>query len=242
MTRAFALVCSVVALLAGCGEEERTLDASDLEPSLKSSMNTGLDGLRISRVDCVFLSPELTRCFAEGTADERSFRLPVSVERGAGMIWSVTEEDLAHVRRGTDPARLAPGVVTVVPGPEGERVEVRVSAPIHPFDVVYPDVPPKYGNRYVALPVELRNQGADLYSDSPYANISGRLSDGSLVTPTSLEEGQCAAEKLDSIRLEPGERARGCAVFEVRDGLQLTDVALQLGYSGDILEWGSSAS
>lgn len=237
LTRSAAALAAAVAL-SGCGSEPRTLEGRNLETTLVGAMNARLDGLAVRRVDCVFLTRELTRCFAEGTAAERPFRLPVSVgRRDAEMVWSVAEEDLRDVRRGTEPAPLRPGDVVAVAGPDGERVQVRVRAPIDPLEVTYPEVTPKYGNRYVALPVELHNRGPRVYADSPLSRISATLTDGSLVTHASVDSGECASPTLERIRLQPGERTRGCVAFEVPDRLDVAAIAVQLGYSESVLEW-----
>lgn len=236
-TAMVALACAAAGLV-GCSDQQETLDGRDLEATLVGAMNTRLDGLEINHVDCVFLTPELTRCFAEGSGSGRSFRLPASVARhDSELVWSVAEDDLEDARRGVEPDPLTPGEAVAVAGSDRERVQVRVREPIDPLDVTYPEVPPKYGNRYVALPVELRNRGPRAYVDSPLAQISGRLSDGSLVTPAPLTEGDCASARLRRVSLPPGRATGGCVVFEVPDRMRLAGASLQLGYSENVLEW-----
>jgi hypothetical protein len=229
---------SVATALAGCGDEARPLDGRSLEASLVGAMNARLDGVEIETVDCVFLSRELTRCFAHGSAARRSFRLPASVRRRDGeMVWSVAEDDLRDARRGVEPDVLEPGDAVVVEGRGAERVQVRVREPIDPLDVTYPEVPPKYGSRYVAVEVDLRNRGASTYADRPLSRISATLSDGTLVTHASIAARECPSGRLGRTRIDPGERIRGCVAFEVPNRLELAGVALQLHYSESVVEW-----
>lgn len=222
----------------GCADQPPALDGRELEETLIAEMNGRLDDLTVDEVDCVYLTRDLTRCFARTSASEGPFRLPVSVRRRASsMTWSVAEDDLAAARRGGDGRTLRAGERVVVEGRDGERVQVRVLEPIDPLEVTYPQVPPEYGHRYVAVPIQLRNRGDKPYADDLRSRLTGTLSDGSLLTPVTLTGGKCASSRLGRIRLEPGDRTAGCVVFEVPNRQDLVSVAVQLGYSDSILEW-----
>ncbi len=223
---------------SACGGEEPRLERGNVESSMRASLQTHVGDLEIRRVECVFLDPDLTRCYAQGRSAEGDFRFPVSVRgQPPAMKWSVTATDLRAARASDSAAPLPLGRAIRVERPGGAPVRVRLSAPGDELDVVYPEVPPKRGHRYVAVAVDLRNVGARVYEDRPRTRISGSLSDGSLVPAAPIDNKTCTAAQLCRIRLRGGERARGHVVFEIPARLKLLTVAVQVAGSEDVLEW-----
>ena len=230
------VVCALA--LAGCGEEPRRLDADNLEESLAAALAPHLASAEISRVDCLFLTPTLTRCFARGTAPEGDFRMPVSVHgRLPEASWSVTAEDLREARSGVSPPPLRLGEATTVERRVDSPVRVRLRAPDDPLEVTPPEVPPKRGHRYVAVLVDLRNRGSLPYVDRPRSRVSATLSDGSIMPAAPVDERTCGTSQLCRVRLSSGEATTGYLVFEVPENRRLASVAIQLEGSDEILEW-----
>ena len=239
--RRLALLGAVLitaATSSACGGEERRLEPGNVEPSLRASLQTHVGDLEIRRVECVFLDPELTRCFAQGRSAGGDFRFPVSVRgRPPAMKWSVTASDLRDARASDSAAPLALGRAITVERPAGPPVRIRLSAPGDELKVAYPRVPPKRGHRYLAVAVQLRNKGTRVYEDRPRSRISGSLSDGSLVAAAPIDDKTCTAAQLCRIRLRGGEEASGHVVFEIPARLKLLTVALQVEQSEEVLEW-----
>lgn len=224
--------------LAGCGDEPRRLDADNIEEGLAAALQPRLGRAEIRQVDCLFLTPTLTRCFARGTAPGGDFRMPVSVHgRLSEASWSVTAENLREARSGVSPPLLRPGEAVTVERPAASPVRLRVRLPEDPLDVAPPEVPPKAGHRYVAVLVDFRNRGSLPYADRPRSRVSGTLSDGSLVPTAPVDERTCGTLQLCRVRLSGGEATTGYLVFEVPRKLQLASVAIQLEASDEILEW-----
>lgn len=227
-----------VATSAACGGDEQRPERGNVELSLRASLQTHAGDLDIRRVECVFLDPDLTRCFAQGRSAKGDFRFPVSVRgQPPAMKWSVTAMDLRYARASKSASPLALGRATRVERPGGSPVRVRLSAPADDLDVSYPEVPPKRGHRYVAVEVNLHNIGPRVYDDRPRSRISGSLADGSLVAAAPIDDKTCTAAQLCRVRLRGGESARGHVVFEVPARLKLLTVAVQLAGSEDVLEW-----
>lgn len=233
-----AVLAAVGVAFAGCGEGPVSLGSEDVAAMLPRQMTAELDGLTVHDVDCIYLSPEQTRCFARGTGPRGAFELPVFVgERRGRAVWEVAESDVAEARSGTRarPRRLGEPVTVSVES--GARVRVRVSRLVDPLGTTDVEAPSRAGNRYVSVRLAFRNVGSETFTDTPQDQINLRLSDGELRAPVFVGAGRCRTLSLLEVRLEPGETITGCVAFEVPRSVFPARASLGVGPSHRVFEW-----
>lgn len=200
-------------------------------------MSERLDGLRVLDVDCLYLTPSRTRCFARGTGPAGPFELPVAViERGGRPVWQLVREDLEDARNGRQPSLLSLGEPVTVMGRDGERITVVVTRLPAPVASRGSDVSAQTRNPY-NVRVRLRNRGSRHFADSPQSHISVMLSDGDLVAPTFVSQGRCKTLNLLQVNLPPGDQTAGCVAFSLPGQRAPARLVMQVGTNEHVLQW-----
>lgn len=224
--------------LSACADTPGQLESQRLESRLPSEMSAKLKGLRVRDVECIFLSPARTRCFARGDGPAGPFEVPVFVgERRGRPVWEVAEHDVTAARTGERTKALALKQPVTVGGKPGERVRVNVTALSDPLLRGASETRADPATRRVEIRLDFRNEGTAQYVDTPQSRIALGLADGALLAPAFVGEGPCRTDDLLQVHLEPGERASGCVAFDVPVTTSPERMSLGIGSSRRVFEW-----
>lgn len=111
--------------------------------------------------------------------------------------------------------------LAAAPDELGVRVAVDEDPRVGEYDI------PSAGSRYVAARVTLENQSRRTVTVSPASSMRMIDNRGHQAEPTIVSAGPCS-QSFDDVELTPGDRRRGCVVFEISAGADVERVQYDL--------------
>lgn len=95
------------------------------------------------------------------------------------------------------------------------------------------------GKRFVAVKLQIVNNGSSAYKDDANSNVTVIGSDNQSYTFDPYSVTECTNFSNGTYTLAAGESATGCVVFQIPDKVTVTKIQFQSlsGFSGDTGEW-----
>lgn len=111
----------------------------------------------------------------------------------------------------------------------GDTLSVKANGIIDPATPASQYVSPAAGSRFVAVEVTLSNTGAGTISSDVNTNMTVIGSDGQDYTPQFAPVSDCTNFSNGTYSLLQGDSERGCAIFQLPDGVKVGSMQFSLG-------------